>query len=177
MASLLTHPVVPAALGVALGRKNTPVAALVLGVFLSMIPDADVVAFKLGIPYGDMLGHRGFSHSLLFAATMALCLCALPRFTAHRGRIFFFLFISAASHGLLDAMTSGGMGVGFFIPFTADRYFLPLRPIRVSPLSVKGFFTGRGWVIFQSELLWIWLPCTAIALAGILWRRSVKARV
>lgn len=147
MASLLTHPVVPAALGIALGRKNIPVAALVLGILLSVIPDADVVAFKFGIPYGDMLGHRGFSHSLLFAATIALCLCALPRFAAQRGRIFLFLFISAASHGLLDAMTTGGMGVGFFIPFAADRYFLPLRPIRVSPLSVKGFFTGRGWII------------------------------
>ncbi len=176
MASLLTHPVVPAALGIALGRKNIPVAALVLGILLSVIPDADVVAFKFGIPYGDMLGHRGFSHSLLFAATIALCLCALPRFAAQRGRIFLFLFISAASHGLLDAMTTGGMGVGFFIPFAADRYFLPLRPIRVSPLSVKGFFTGRGWMIFQSELLWVWLPCAAAAMAGVLWRRRVRGR-
>lgn len=176
MASLLTHPVVPVALGVALGRKNIPVAALVLGLLLSLIPDADVVAFKFGIPYGDMLGHRGFSHSLLFSAVIALCLCALPRFSIQRGRIFLFLFISAASHGLLDAMTTGGMGVGFLIPFTADRYFLPLRPIRVSPLSVKGFFTGRGWLIFQSELLWVWLPCATIALTGVLWRRQSKDR-
>lgn len=176
MASLLTHPVLPAALGIALGNRHIPISALFFGVLLSVVPDADVVAFKFGIPYGDMLGHRGLSHSLLFAAVMALCLCALPRFSNQRGRIFLFLFLSAASHGLLDAMTTGGMGVGFFIPFSGDRYFLPVRPIRVSPLSVKGFFTGRGWLIFQSELLWVWLPCTLAALVGIFWRRRAKAR-
>lgn len=176
MASLLTHPVVPAAIGIALGRRHISSSALLLGILLSVIPDADVIAFKFGVPYGDMLGHRGFSHSLLFAGVMPLCLCALPRFSRQRGRIFLFLFFSAASHGLLDAMTTGGMGVGFLIPFTADRYFLPLRPIRVSPLSVKGFFTGRGWLIFQSELLWVWLPCAAVALTGVLFRQRVTAR-
>ncbi len=176
MASLLTHPVVPAAIAIGLGRKNIPASALWLGIILSLIPDADVIAFRFGIPYAHMLGHRGFSHSLLFAAVIALCLCSLPRFAPLRARIFVFFFVSAASHGLLDAMTSGGMGVGFFVPFTDERYFLPWRPIRVSPLSVKGFFTSRGWAILQSELLWVWLPCGAAALAGLLWRRfTVRA--
>lgn len=176
MASLLTHPVVPAALGLALGRKQIPTSALILGLLLSILPDADVIAFKFGIPYGDMLGHRGFSHSLVSAVILSLALCALPRFTEQRVRIFLFLFISAISHGVLDAMTTGGLGVGFFIPFTADRYFLPLRPIRVSPLSIKGFLTSRGWAIFQSELIWVWLPCAALALSGMLWRRRATDR-
>ena len=30
---------------------------------------------------------------------------------------FVVLFLSTISHGILDAMTSGGNGVGFFIPF------------------------------------------------------------
>ena len=34
------------------------------------LPDFDVVAFKLGIAYHDAFGHRGFSHSLLFAAIL-----------------------------------------------------------------------------------------------------------
>ena len=33
-----------------------------------MLPDVDVIAFSLGIPYDDMIGHRGFTHSFFFAA-------------------------------------------------------------------------------------------------------------
>jgi inner membrane protein len=36
----------------------------------AMLPDLDVIAFAFGIPYGDMFGHRGFTHSLFFAAVM-----------------------------------------------------------------------------------------------------------
>jgi inner membrane protein len=32
-----------------------------------MLPDADVLAFKPGVAYGNIFGHRGFTHSLLFA--------------------------------------------------------------------------------------------------------------
>lgn len=33
-------------------------------------------------------------------------------------------------------LTDGGLGVAFFSPFDNKRYFLPWRPIRVSPISV-----------------------------------------
>jgi inner membrane protein len=171
MASLVTHPIIPFSIGVAFGRKNIPLRALFLGMILSMLPDADVIAFRFGIPYEHMLGHRGISHSLLFAGGIALLCTALPSFRGMRLRLFAFFAFATASHGFLDAMTTGGKGVGFFIPFEAERYFLPLRPILVSPLSVKGFFTERGWAIFKSELLWIWLPCAATALAIFIFRR------
>lgn len=176
MASLVTHPVVPLALAAALGRKSIPYSALALGIILSMVPDADVIAFRFGIPYGHMLGHRGFTHSLLFAAAIALALTLLPAYRAMRVRIFIFFVISAASHGLLDAMTSGGKGVGFFIPFSGERYFFAARPIVVSPLTVSGFFSARGIRILQSEIIWVWLPCAVLALTGIVLRR-IRARV
>lgn len=171
MASLITHPIVPFSLGVALGRRNIPLRALFLGMMLSMLPDADVVAFRFGIPYDHMLGHRGFSHSLLFAGGIALLCAGLPLFRGMRFRLFLFFAFATASHGVLDAMTTGGKGVGFFIPFEPERYFLPLRPILVSPLSVKGFFNERGWAVFKSELLWVWLPCAVAALAIFIFRR------
>jgi len=34
----------------------------------SMLPDIDVISFAFGIRYEDMLGHRGFTHSIFFAA-------------------------------------------------------------------------------------------------------------
>ena len=36
-----------------------------------MIPDIDVIGFRFGIHYGDFWGHRGFTHSLVFAALLA----------------------------------------------------------------------------------------------------------
>ena len=38
-----------------------------LVLFCSLIPDADVIAFPLGIPYAHWLGHRGITHSILFS--------------------------------------------------------------------------------------------------------------
>jgi len=56
-----------------------------------------------------------------------------------------YFFLATASHGLLDAMTDGGLGVAFFVPFDKHRYFLPWTPIRVSPIGVGRFFTDRGF--------------------------------
>ena len=39
---------------------------------VAILPDADVIAFSLDIPYSHPLGHRGFSHSLLFALIVSL---------------------------------------------------------------------------------------------------------
>lgn len=68
-------------------------------------------------------------------------------------------FLSIASHGILDAMTSGGRGVGFFIPVDNSRYFLPWRPILVSPLGVERFFSNWGLQVILSEIKYVLLPC------------------
>jgi membrane-bound metal-dependent hydrolase YbcI (DUF457 family) len=34
----------------------------------SVILDLEVIGFRFGIHYGDFWGHRGFTHSLVFAA-------------------------------------------------------------------------------------------------------------
>ena len=75
-----------------------------------------------------------------------------------------YLFLATASHGVLDAMTNGGLGVAFLSPFDNSRYFLPWRPIRVSPIGLGRFFGQRGYLVLQNELLWIWLPAGLFAL-------------
>jgi inner membrane protein len=47
-----------------------------------------------------------------------------------------------ASHGILDAMTDGGLGVAFFSPFDDTRCFFPFRPIKVSPIGLSFFSCG-----------------------------------
>ena len=72
-------------------------------------------------------------------------------------------------------MTNGGKGVGFFIPFSTKRYFLPWRPIRVSPIGATNFAANAGAVL-RSELLWVWLPFAAIAFAGLTLTRMRRTK-
>jgi membrane-bound metal-dependent hydrolase YbcI (DUF457 family) len=72
MPSIISHPAVPLALALGLGPQVVSERLLLAGVAASVVPELDVVAFRLGIPYADDLGHRGFTHSLLFAAFVAL---------------------------------------------------------------------------------------------------------
>jgi len=164
VASAFTHIVVGAALS-AMGRP--PRVRLLLALAgLSVLPDLDVVAFGLGIPYEHTLGHRGFSHSLLFAA---LCGFATPWLSGRSDtgsgewwRLTALGFAATLSHGVLDALTNGGLGVGFFIPVSAERFFLPWRPLLVSPLSPGSFFSASGARILANEMIWVWFPLAIV---------------
>jgi len=81
------------------------------------------------------------------------------------------LFVSTASHGLLDACTDGGLGVAFFSPFDTTRYFFAFRPIAVSPIGVR-FFSERGISVLWSELVWVWIPLLIFATAAFIIRRA-----
>ena len=92
-----------------------------------------------------------------------------------RFSLWLYCFLATSSHGLLDAMTDGGLGVAFFAPFNNYRYFLPWRPIRVSPINVGRFFTERGLVVLKSELIWIWLPAIVLTFVALALRRHESA--
>ena len=142
----------------------------------SVLPDADSIGFWAGVPYDSPFGHRGFTHSFFFAGLVALVASAFARrLRAPAATVFAVVFVAAASHGILDAMTTGGRGVAFFSPFSNERYFLPWRVIEVSPIGVLPFFTRRGALVFASELTWIWLPAALVAVAGV-WVRSAARR-
>lgn len=177
MASIFSHAA--AALGIAacFYRPQTPKRVWVIGAVCSVVPDLDVIGFRFGVPYGDFWGHRGFTHSLFFAALLA-CLIQLLAFRdgtpgLSRFALWMYFFLATASHGLLDAMTDGGLGVAIFSPFNNNRFFLPWTPIRVSPMGVTRFFTHRGLAVIPSELLWIWLPSALLVLFAVLIRRRL----
>lgn len=187
MPSIITHAAVPLALWCAADRGRIPAWLLAAGVVAAMLPDADVLAFALHIPYADAFGHRGASHSLLFACVLAMvaalalgvgrgrpwsALSCQPRLapTTQAARLAStvqaatFVFICAASHPLLDAMTSGGLGVALAWPWSEQRFFAPWRPIRVSPFAPQ-FFSARGIATLLSELRWVWLPLAGAVVA------------
>jgi len=163
-----THAIIPFSLAIAAGRERIPPGLLVAGVVASILPDGDVVPLFLGVPYASPFGHRGFTHSLFFAGLVALLGALLLRRVPFP-RAFAFLFLAAVSHPLLDALTTGGLGVALLAPFSDERFFAPWRFIRVSPLGFSRFFTSRGLLVATSELLCVWLPC--LLTASLLWFR------
>ena len=173
MCSVLTHPAVPIALSAFLPRGAASPALLLAGAACSVVPDLDVVGLGLGVGYGDVLGHRGLTHSILFAAALGASL-GFTMFRRARGGsplTFLFLFLSTLSHPLLDMLTNGGLGVALFAPFSGERHFFPWRPIEVSPIGVGRFLSDWGVRVVLSELRWVWLPSAVVYAAGRVARR------
>ena len=71
-------------------------------------------------------------------------------------------------------MTDGGRGIALLAPFDWNRYFLPWRPIRVSPIGIGRFLGPRGLAILESELVAMWIPCAAVGALGLLVRGSAR---
>lgn len=175
MPTLLTHALIPFAARIALGGKCVPPRLVAAGMVAAMLPDADVVTFKFGIDYAHAFGHRGASHSLVFAlACGALAACAARGLKAPAITAFLFVALSVASHPLLDMLTDGGLGVALLWPWSDARNFAPWRVIEVSPFANR-FFSARGVEVLLSELRWLWWP--VLSLAGLVaWlRRGMKA--
>jgi inner membrane protein len=163
--------------GVAQDRRLPDRRLIVASILLPMLPDLDGL-FITRVPYGSLFGHRGITHSLLIAAvagTGAAILAVRGKWAPGRSfaALAAFFTLITASHGLFDAMTSGGMGVAFFAPFDDTRYFLPWRPIPVSPMSAAGLMTPRGLRVLRWEFALFWL----FAVAAALWDRRSGARM
>ena len=160
MASVFGHGILAYTITRVIDQKHLKLL-MILAIVSAIIPDLDVLAFRYGIPYEHMFGHRGFTHSIIFAVLWAGLLTLI--FSKVKHLIFFsVLFLSTVSHGILDAMTSGGKGVGFFIPYSTERYFFPFREIQVSPIGVGKFFSEWGMRVILSEIKYILVPCVFI---------------
>ncbi|AXT50061.1 metal-dependent hydrolase [Aquimarina sp. BL5] len=169
MASIFGHALTAYALGKGFSKEMITWKFWLLGIICSILPDADVIGFKFGIAYEDFWGHRGFSHSLVFALLLGILVTLIfynKKILSRAGLALIIYFtICTASHGILDAMTSGGLGIAFFSPFDNTRYFFPWRPIQVSPIGAGKFFSIWGIKVLLSELIWIGIPVGIYILA------------
>ena len=178
MPTIISHSAVPLALGLGLGPRVVPPQLLIAGIAACVLPDLDVISFRFHIAYADILGHRGLSHSLAFAAFVAvLAGCSFRALRSTPAGAFWFVLAATASHGVLDAFTNGGLGVALLWPWSTDRYFASFRPIEVAPLSVERLFSKRGTQVLLSELVWVWIPCILVALLLLaVQKRRAKGR-
>lgn len=138
---------------------------------LSLLPDADVIAFMLGISYHNPFGHRGASHSIVFAlAGGVVAGLGARRLGLPPLRLGATAFAVLVSHPLLDTLTDGGLGCALFWPFDETRYFAPWRPIPVAPIGL-GFLSSAGLRVAAFELI-VFAPLIVLAL----WPRKSGTR-
>jgi len=111
-------------MGEAFAGRTVGKKALLWGILAQSIPDIDFIAAVWLNTSDNLLAHRGFTHSILFAALVTLVMATLAE-RWHRPHNISFIrwtaFFSAAtfSHIFLDAFNN--YGVGWFEPFSHYR--------------------------------------------------------
>jgi inner membrane protein len=140
-------------------------------VALAWLPDADALWLFLGAPDHGLMGHRGFTHTPLFALGVGVAIAVVGWLRRRPGcvRLGALAALLVCSHGILDGIAQDGRGILFFWPFSMERFHLPWRPIPDAPLGLA-FFTRVGLSHLALEFF-MFLPFTLFAL-----RRRVRAR-
>ena len=133
-------------------------------VALAWLPDADVFWVWLGAPDRGVLGHRGFTHTPLFALGVGL-LVAGYWWRSRRAKPVSVGLLAVAlvcSHSVLDALAQDGRGMLFLWPFSMERFHLPWRPIPDAPVGLA-LLTRTGLRHLAVEFV-LFLPFTVLAL-------------
>ncbi|MBK8967453.1 MAG: metal-dependent hydrolase [Saprospiraceae bacterium] len=176
MASVFGHILVSSTIGVTGFSREASFKALLLAGICAAIPDADVLAFRFGIPYTSIWGHRGWTHSLTFALVFGTAVAGLfYGKTRDWWKMALWFVLATASHPLLDMLTTGGRGCALWWPFSDERLFFPVRVIQVSPLGARAFFSEWGLSVLYSEAFWIGLPCLVLLALRRLLRITIQA--
>lgn len=169
MPTFISHAAVSLPVSLGFTKKKYRKEIILLSVLVSMLPDFDGIGYYFGIPYEHFLGHRGFSHSIVFSAIIAILFtyfCVKQKYIEPKQYKFIFInfFVIGVSHGILDAMTNGGLGIALFSPFNNARFFLPWQPIIVSAILPQYFFQMNGILVFKREILYLILPSIILSL-------------
>lgn len=141
----------------------SPATIMVLWSALSLLPDADVYGFPMGVPYEAPWGHRGATHSIVFGTGVALLVGLLAK--ARKLDVLRTMLIAEVvivSHGLLDALTDGGLGSALLWPFSQKRFFAPWQPLPVAPIG-RGFLSMEGMRVAITEVI-VFSPLLVYAL-------------
>ncbi len=173
----LTHIVVGACIGEIIAGKQLGKKALVLGALANSIPDVDFIAAFWMPVTKDLLAHRGFTHSLLFAILFTPLLAFLSEKLFRRQGIatktwLLFWGIQLFAHLFIDLFNAYGTGlfepfshfrVSFNTMFVADPMFSIWPGIAVIILLILKVSNNKRMVLAWSALA----LCSIYLLSGI----------
>lgn len=120
----LTHIAIGACIGDLAAGRRLGKKAMVLGAIAQSLPDIDFVASSWLPVHSDLLAHRGFTHSLLFAELATALLALICERIFRKSGISlvkwaFFWIINLLIHLFLDCFNV--YGTGLFEPFSHYR--------------------------------------------------------
>jgi inner membrane protein len=155
----LTQASLGAAVAVAFSSREQARWAVLVGAVAGAAPDLDVLIRSASDPLLSLQYHRHFSHALITAPVIGLCVAAIFKLLFFRSKVSFRCFalyavLGALTHGLLDACTS--YGTMLYWPFSDYRESWDLISV-IDPL-----FT---------------LPLALLTLLAFAWRRPRFAQV
>ena len=168
MAIFITHGIFASLFSFLWREKKTKFTVFILLFLASILPDIDFIFDEKG---SGMLTHRGFTHSIFFAAVTGVVFSAfflsVVKSFGQSLLLMLIFFLASFSHTYLDAMTEASYGVCFFCPFSDERYFFPftLFSSYTTGVSKKGFRSGLGnsvWITLLPEILLVWIPTFAV---------------
>jgi len=171
--STLSHAAVAIAAGTVFSSRPAPKHFWSVSIACAVIADIDLIPFLFGVPYNHFFGHRGFFHSIFFGLLVSIAATKYVS-SVSKGlpeawvRYFTLFFLLCVSHGLLDALSNGSIGVALFSPFDPTRYFLPWQPI--SMVRMRVFLTTWSLAAIRSELFLVWIPSCLVVLITALVR-------
>lgn len=142
---------------------------------LGLLPDLDLLGGVFGVSPDGPLGHRGLTHSLVFAAAVALliALIAWGR-KARPGPIALWTFLAVGSHGIVDMLSSQGHGPMLFWPFTTETWLFAWRPVP-GVATASEYFSLHAIPTFLTEAV-IFSPFLVYAL-WVAFRKSQTRRL
>lgn len=182
MPSIFAHTVAGAALATAaFSPRPAPRRVWIAAAILAAVPDVDAI----GRPFGNLAieapfgGHRGFTHSVMFALVFGAITTwgffRAPEWSGLHRRLFLALALAIASHDVLDALSTIGNGVAFWAPFSWTHYEFVWQPLGEIGPGPRG--QERAFDIVANEVIWVGLPSlTVLALARVI-RRARAADV
>jgi inner membrane protein len=133
----LTHIVLGACIGEATAGKMLGKRAMLVGALAQSVPDSDFIAYLWLDKTENLLGHRGFTHSLLFAVIITACMTWFFKWYFRRRKVLrkelILLFgINIFTHLFLDSFNAYGIGlfepfyhtrISFHVLYVADPFF------------------------------------------------------
>lgn len=142
-----------------------------------LLPDGDFFFMPLWPDMQSVLGHRDFSHAILFAILagwlVAWALSRSPEWRPWRPRLWLCFALAIMSHGIVDGMTTYGPGIAYLSPFTHQRWFLPFQPL--GAIGARGTRTVLEYAASYAlnEALWVGVP-SLVLLAASAYARGTR---
>lgn len=161
MATFITHPLFGAGAAYAISQpRQLSRRFVLLSTFCHWIPDIDVLSYLLPMAETHSLGHRGLTHSVLFAFVVALVIvrCFYRHYSPSQWQywgLHLWFFLGTLSHGLLDALVDSNLGVAFLWPMHTQRYLFTWRPLLDLPIDISVLTSLHFWYAQLIELQFI----------------------